>query len=176
MKTRLSRFLFTALLAALLSSCTNVPENVVPVKNFNVDRYLGKWYEIARLDHPFERGLEKIHAQYSLRDDGGINVTNRGFNVKDQEWDEALGKAYFVKDSNIGFLKVSFFGPFYSSYIIAYLDDDYQTALISGSKKNYFWILSRTPNIDDAKLKSLISRGKELGFKTDELIFVRHEL
>jgi len=102
----------------LLTGCVSIPEGITPVDNFQVKRYLGKWYEIARLDHSFERGLTQVTADYNLRDDGGIRVSNRGYSAKDNKWKEAEGKAYFVKGSDQGYLKVSFFGPFYSSYIV----------------------------------------------------------
>ena len=125
-----------------LSGCVGIPEGVKPVDNFELDRYLGKWYEIARLDHSFERGLSKVTAHYSLRDDGGINVINRGFSAEKNAWKEALGKAYFVNDADEGHLKVSFFGPFYGSYIVFELDTaGYQYAFISGPDKDYLWLL-----------------------------------
>ncbi len=152
-----------------------IPNNVEPIKNFQVERYLGKWYEIARLDHSFERGLTNISAEYSLRKRGGIKVINRGFNVKKSRWKEAKGKAFFVKDSRTGFLKVSFFGPFYGAYIIADLDENYQHALISGPDKSYLWILSRTPEISKDQLNRLIQKAKRLGFATESLIIVPHD-
>ena len=114
----------------LLQACSQLPENIEPVTDFDVNRYLGTWYEIARLDHSFERGLQQVTAEYSLRDDGGIKVVNRGFDTQKQEWDEATGKAYFVGDKNIGQLKVSFFGPFYGGYNIIALDEAYQYAMV----------------------------------------------
>ena len=121
-----------------LSACTGMPEKVEPVDNFELDRYLGTWYEIARLDHSFERGLTNVTAEYSLRDDGGVKVVNRGYDPEAGEWKEADGKAYFVEDQNTGYLKVSFFGPFYGSYVIADLDqEDYQYALVSGPDTSY---------------------------------------
>ena len=99
-------------LMILLAGCTGMPEGVTPVKNFNAERYLGTWYEIARLDHSFERGLEQVTAEYEMREDGGIRVTNRGVETKNGERKEAEGKAYFVNKPDEGHLKVSFFGPF----------------------------------------------------------------
>ena len=162
------------LLASLLilTACTGKPEGVEPVRNFQPEKYLGKWYEIARLDHRFERGLENITAQYSLRDDGGIRVINRGFHVEDKEWKEAEAKAYFIGPEDVAHLKVSFFGPFYSSYIVFELDEDYQYALVAGSKKEYMWILSRTPELDKAVLDQLLAKADSLGFATDKLIYV----
>lgn len=159
----------------LLSACVGIPDNVTPASNFELSRYLGKWYEIARLDHRFERGLSKISAQYSLRDDGGVKVLNRGYSEEKQKWQQAEGKAYFVEDENTGHLKVSFFGPFYGSYIIFELDKEYQYAMISGPDTEYLWILSRTPQLDPAITDRLVSKANSLGFNTDELIYVEHE-
>ncbi|MBE0551844.1 MAG: lipocalin family protein, partial [Ignavibacterium sp.] len=110
------------LLTLLLAGCVVIPENVKLVEHFQVARYLGKWYEIARLDHSFEQGLTHVTAEYSLRQDGGVRVINRGYSAKENKWKEAEGKAYFVNRSDQGFLKVSFFGPFYGSYVVFELD------------------------------------------------------
>jgi len=152
-----------------------IPEKVQPVEEFELDRYLGKWYEIARLDHPFERGLSYITAEYSLQDDGGVRVVNRGLAAKSGEWEEAVGKAYFVEREDVGYLKVSFFGPFYGSYIVFELDNDYQYAFISGPDTSYLWLLARTPTVPDHVLQHFIERASALGFDTDALIFVKQE-
>ena len=164
------------LILALLSSCTGAPEGVSVVTGFELDRYLGTWYEIARLDHRFERGLSAVTANYSLRDDGGVHVVNRGFSDESGEWDEAIGKAYFVGDSDVGQLKVSFFGPFYGGYNIIELDKSgYRYSLVAGPDRDYLWILSRTPQMDPDILRSLVNKARELGFATDELLFVQHD-
>ncbi|MGL4714009.1 MAG: lipocalin family protein, partial [Shewanella sp.] len=106
----------------LLSGCLGMPKLVQPVNDFELNKYLGKWYEIARLDHSFERGLSQVSAQYSLKEDGGVRVINRGFSAAKNEWKEAEGKAYFVNGDSEGYLKVSFFGPFYGSYVVFELD------------------------------------------------------
>ncbi|MEH6643017.1 lipocalin family protein [Vreelandella glaciei] len=157
---------------ALLTGCTGIPEGTEPVSDFALDRYLGQWYEIARLDHSFERGLDCVTATYSLRDDDGVRVINRGYNLEEQAWDEAEGRAYFIDDKNVGRLKVSFFDPFYGGYNILELDDDYQWALVAGPNRDYLWILSRTPQMDSATESSLRQRAAELDFPTDELIDV----
>lgn len=159
-------------LVVLISGCVSVPDDIQPVKSFQAERYLGTWYEIARLDHSFERGLQQITAQYSMREDGGIKVINRGFKEAQQEWNEAEGKAYFVEDEQTGYLKVSFFGPFYGAYIVFDLGEDYEYSLVTSTSKSYLWLLSRTPNLDKDKQQRLIQRMTELGFATDELIFV----
>lgn len=164
-----------AILAIFLSACTGAPEGVEPVSGFELDRYLGTWYEIARLDHSFERGLSNITANYSLRDDGGVRVINRGYNVEDGEWDEAEGKAYFVGDEDVGQLKVSFFGPFYGGYNVVDLDADYQLALVAGPSRKYLWVLARRPDPPRAEVERVVRRAGELGFDTGALIWVRHD-
>jgi apolipoprotein D and lipocalin family protein len=153
-----------------------VPEGVKPVEGFEADRYLGTWYEIARFDHSFERGLSQITANYSMRDDGGIRVLNRGYNAEEGKWNEAEGKAYFVEDEQTGHLKVSFFGPFYASYVVAELDkENYSYSLVTGPDKTYLWILARTPKLPQEVLDSLLNKAKALGFDTSKLIWVEHK-
>ena len=166
----MQRFLIVLSSVWLIWGCTSVPEGVKPVQGFEADRYLGTWYEIARFDHSFERGLSQITANYSMRDDGGIRVLNRGYN------DEAEGKAYFVEDKQTGHLKVSFFGPFYASYVVAELDkENYHYSLVTGPDKTYLWILSRTPELPQTVLDGLIKKAKSLGFDTSKLIWVEHK-
>jgi apolipoprotein D and lipocalin family protein len=171
--TRFGLLIFVCL---ILASCTGIPSNVQPVDNFELSRYLGTWYEIARLDHSFERGLSNVSASYSLRDDGGVTVVNRGFKADNKEWKEAIGKAYFFSDPDVGRLKVSFFGPFYGGYNIIELDhENYQYALICGPDRSYLWILSRTKKMDHAVLDRLVSRASSLGFDTEKLILVSQD-
>lgn len=163
----------TILACLTLSGCLGMPEKVQPVRDFDAKKYLGKWYEIARLDHSFERGLENVTAEYSMREDGGVNVVNRGFSSEDQEWSEASGKAYFVNSPDQGYLKVSFFGPFYGSYVVFELDKpNYQYAFVSGPDLSYLWLLSRTPVVDDQILSRFINQAESFGFETKKLIMV----
>lgn len=165
-----------ALLCCLLTGCTGIPKGITAVEGFDAKRYLGTWYEIARLDHRFERGLSNISATYSMRQDGGLKVLNKGWNVADSKWKEAEGKAYFVGSPSTGQLKVSFFGPFYGGYTIFELDKkDYAYAMVTGPNKSYFWLLSRTKHLPPATLARLLERAKQLGFATDQLIFVKQE-
>jgi len=158
-----------------LVGCVGIPSNVKPVDNFQLERYLGKWYEIARLDHSFERGLTRVSAVYTLRDDGSVRVLNSGYSEKEKAWKRAEGKAYFVEGSNVGFLKVSFFGPFYGSYVVFELDHaNYQYSLVCGPNKSYFWILARTPEISGELKDRLIAKAAASGFDTSKLIFVEH--
>lgn len=156
----------------MLTACTGLPEGVQPVKPFEVERYLGKWYEIARLDHSFERGLSSVTADYTLRPEGGIRVINRGYSSAEQKWEQAEGRAFFVKDSDTGYLKVSFFGPFYGSYVIFELDQDYQYAFVSGPNRDYLWLLARQPVISESLRQHFIDRARQNGFDVDKLIFV----
>jgi apolipoprotein D and lipocalin family protein len=159
-------------LILFLTGCLEIPENVNPVDNFRLEKYLGKWYEIARLDHSFERGLTRVTATYSLRDDGGVRVLNRGYSEKEKTWKEAEGKAYFVQRPDQGYLKVSFFGPFYGSYIVFELDhENYQYSLVSGPDKSYLWILARDPVMRDDLKQILLAKAATLGFDTSKLIF-----
>ena len=172
MLTRCVIIQLALILALLLLGCTGIPEGVTAIKDFEINRYQGKWYEIARLDHRFERGLNRITAEYRLRDDGGIDVINRGYNEEIGEWEQAQGRAYFIDTPDIGRLKVSFFGPFYGGYNIIELDkQNYAYALVAGPDRSYLWILSRTPVLDRAPLDELIHKAKTLGFATNELIY-----
>jgi len=174
--SRLSPLYAGIFFLALVSGCAGTPDGVTVVSEFEIDRYLGTWYEVARLDHSFERGLSAVTADYSLRQDGGVRVVNRGYNEKSGEWNEAIGKAYFVGASDIGQLKVSFFGPFYGGYNIIELDKSgYQYSLVAGPDRDYLWILSRAAQMQPDTLRSLVNKARELGFATDELIFVKHD-
>lgn len=166
---------FVFLISLLLMACVGMPKDVTPVKPFDLERYLGKWYEIARLDHSFERGLEKVTAEYALREDGGVSVINRGYSPKDNKWNEAEGKAFFVNNHDEGYFKVSFFGPFYGSYVIFELDENYQYAFISGPSTSYLWLLSRTPTLPQPIIDRFKQRANELGFDIKDLIMVNHE-
>lgn len=165
------------LLSLSLLSCSEQIKNLNVVQNVDANQYLGTWYEIARLDHSFERDLQNVSAQYSKNPDGSIKVINRGFNAKKNAWKEAEGKAYFVDAANAdgtysGKLKVSFFGPFYGAYNIIELDKPYYNYAMVTSGKDYLWILSRTPQLPYPIKQHLIAHAKELGFATDQLIYV----
>jgi len=162
-------------LVLLLAGCTGIPENVSPVDGFKLEKYLGQWYEIARLDHSFERGLSRVTANYSLREDGGVRVLNRGYSEKERSWKDAEGKAYFVQRPDQGYLKVSFFGPFYGSYVVFELDhENYQYSIVSGPDKSYLWILARNPVMKKDLRDRLVAAAEKRGFDTSKLIFVEH--
>ncbi|MGO1617202.1 MAG: lipocalin family protein [Oceanisphaera sp.] len=158
----------------LLTACTGLPDAVTPVKNFDSERYLGTWYEIARLDHSFEQGLAQVTAEYQQGDEGEIRVINRGIVQQTQEQKKAVGKAYFVNDEQEAHLKVSFFGPFYSSYAVFELDEDYRYAFVSGYNHDYLWLLAREPEVSPALKAQFVEQAQQLGFATDQLIWVNH--
>lgn len=155
-----------------LAGCVGIPDGVEAVRGFDSARYLGVWYEIARLDHSFERGLTRVTATYGARDDGGISVVNRGYDAAARRWKQVEGRAYLVGEPDVGQLKVSFFRPFYGSYNIIALDDAYTNALVCSADFNYLWILSRAPTQAKEVTAALVARAKALGFDTDALIFV----
>lgn len=158
----------------VLAGCTGLPNNIKPVTGFNANKYVGTWYEIARLDHSFERGLSQVTAEYSFTDKSTLKVVNRGFSKEENAWSEAEGKAKFVKDEQTGHLKVSFFLPFYASYVIFKLDENYEYAFVTGYNHKYLWLLARTPTVSDKVRESFIALAKQKGFKTEQLIFVDH--
>ena len=167
----ISRITLLSIALVLISACTSIPEGLEPIKGFELDRYQGKWYEIARLDHSFERGLNEVTAEYELMQDGNVKVTNRGLSEKDKNWSEAIGKAKFVNQPDEGFLKVSFFGPFYGSYVIFELDPDYNYAFVTSYNKQYLWLLARTPTVSDRIKQRFRQQSQALGFAIDELIW-----
>ena len=165
---------FLAVCAAVLTACASIPKGLQPVGGFDLGRYLGTWHEIARLDHSFERGMTKVTAEYSLRDDGGVRVLNKGFDQRKNKWKEAEGRAYFTGDKSTGSLRVSFFRPFYGGYNIIELDKEgYQYALVAGPKRSYLWILARSPELPPETLAMLTAKARALGFDTGKLIFVK---
>jgi len=162
----------------MLTGCTSIgftgiPTGITPVDEFDLEQYYGKWYEVARLDHSFERGLQDVTAVYSATADGVVEVKNRGFNTAKQQWSEATGKARFKSDPETGHLLVSFFGPFYASYVIFELDDYRQAYVVGNSRKN-LWFLSRTPDVSDAEKERFLQKIQELNFDASELIWVEH--
>ncbi len=162
-----------ASLSYLMFGKLGIPGGMSAVQGFDANRYVGTWYEIARLDHGFEKGLSHVKAEYSLKDDGGLKVINKGFDTKTGKWQASVAKAYFLETPDIGRLKVSFFGPFYGSYNIIDLDEkDYTYAMVTGPSTHFLWILSRDKTLDNEVMQRLIQKAKTLGFKLDKLIYV----
>lgn len=163
--------------ALTLAACSTAPpEGLRPVTSFDINRYLGQWYEIARLDHSFERGMSDVNATYQLQGDGSVKVINRGYDTQRQAWKEAIGRALFVGDSSTASLKVSFFGPFYGGYHVIALDQqNYRWSLVAGPDRDYLWILSRDKTLPAEVREQLLSQARALGFATDKLIWVDHQ-
>ena len=170
MKNALCLFLLS------MCGCVQIPDGVTPVKGFAAQRYLGTWYELARLDHVFERGLTQVSATYSLNPDGSLRVVNRGFDPVQHRWKQAEGRAFFVSGTDVGQLKVSFFGPFYGGYNVVALDErEYSYALVCGNSRSYLWILAREPELPAAVMNALTEKAKTLGFDTAALIHVQQQ-
>lgn len=164
-------------IALLIVSCTGVPKGLTPVTGFDKERYLGTWYEIARLDHSFERNLTNVGAAYSMGKKGDIRVENKGYDARQKKWKRIEGRAKFISKPDIGSLKVSFFGPFYSGYhVIALDEEDYSYAMVTGPSRSYLWILSREKGLDASIQADLISQAEDWGFDTKKLIIVDHSL
>jgi len=162
-----------ALALMVLAGCTSVPRGLQPVGNFEANRYLGRWYEIARLDHSFERGLTRVTAEYSMKGDGSVQVVNRGYNARRDKWQEARGVARFIGPSDIASLKVTFFWPFYGGYHVIALDHEgYGYAMVTSSSRSYLWILARQKHLEPAVRDELLAKAKQWGFRTENLIFV----
>ena len=159
----------------VLNSCVSIPKGATAVTPFDKAKYIGTWYEIARMDFRFERNLDHTTATYSIKKDGSIQVDNRGFNYKTKEWKQAIGKAKFVGDADVARLKVSFFGPFYAGYNVIALDTAYQYALVAGNNVHYLWILSRERTIPEKVKQHYLKIAEDLGYKTSSLIWVNQD-
>ncbi len=171
----MTRLIFIAVAISLLASCQSMPEGAEAVTDFQKEKYLGSWYEIARLDHRFERNLSDVTAEYTLKENGTIKVVNRGYDTEEDSWKQAEGKAKFREDETIGKLKVSFFGPFYSGYNIIALDENYQYALVAGKDLDYLWLLSRKTTMPESVKAEYLARAEDIGYDTEELIWVDHK-
>lgn len=155
-----------------LYGCTSFPAyRIKAVEPFDKTKYLGMWYEIARMDFRFERNLSHVTATYSENPDGTIRVVNKGYNTKKGKWQQAIGKARFKGAPTTGSLEVSFFGPFYADYHVLAVDPDYQTALVGGKNTGYIWILSRTKTISESLKERYLQQALSLGFETDKLVW-----
>ena len=152
-----------------------IPKGVRAVDDFDKEKYLGKWYEIARFDYMFERGLNNTTAEYSTNDDGSIKVINKGYNTKKQQYQSAEGKAIFVEGENLAKLKVSFFGPFYAGYNVIAIDDNYRYALVAGKNREYLWLLSRDKIMPEDVVVRYLNIARSYGFEVEKLTWVKHD-
>lgn len=172
---KIATIVFSIGLTILFNSCSFIPKNAKAVESFNVDRYLGVWYEIARFDFRFEKDLDNVSAQYSLNEKGNVRVLNSGYNYEEGIWKKADGIAKFRGNKSIAALKVSFFGPFYAGYNVVALDENYQYALIAGKDLDYLWVLSRTKTIPEVVKSDFLRIAEEIGYDTNRLIWVKHD-
>lgn len=168
---RLAPLLLVSLLA--LGGCsTTLPDGITAVTPFDATRYAGKWFEIARLDHRFEKGLDNVTACYTLQPDGSVQVINRGFSAEKNAWKEAEGTAKFTGDPRTASLKVSFFGPFYGGYHVVALDPAYRWAMVVGADRSYVWILARDKQLPADVRAQLLDKAKQMGLAVDQLVWV----
>ena len=156
----------------ILHSCRTIPRGVSAVDNFDKEKYLGKWFEIARLDYLFEKHLNNVTAEYSLENNGTIKVVNRGYNFKKQKQEKSVGKAKFADADTVGKLKVSFFGPFYAGYNVIAIDEAYKYALVAGKNHKYLWLLSREKTMPENIKQEYLSIAKKAGYHVDDLVWV----
>ena len=171
---KLIYLLLNVVIIMSIFSCASIQKGATAVKPFNKDKYLGMWYEIARIDFRFERNLNNTTAEYSLNDNGTIKVDNQGYNTIKEEWTQAIGKAKFVGEENIAMLKVSFFGPFYSGYNVIAIDNDYKYAMITGKNLKYLWILSRETEIPLEIKDKYLKIATEIGYDITDLNWIEH--
>ena len=169
-----AKIVAVVVIALSFHSCSTIPQGAKAVQPFDKEKYLGKWYEIARLDFKFEKDLNNTTAEYSVNDNGTIKVDNKGYNYKKEEWVQSIGKAKFVNEEDVAMLKVSFFGPFYAGYNVIALDDKYQYALVVGGSLDYMWILSRETTIPEEIKTEYLKIAQDIGYNTSELIWVEH--
>lgn len=177
---RFAPWLLLGLVGVSLYGCasTRPPKGIAPVQPFDIHRYAGRWFEIARLDHRFERGLTDVTATYALQDDGSVRVVNRGFDADKGaagDWRSATGRAVFTGAPSVASLKVSFFGPFYGGYHVAALGPDYRWALVVGPNRGYAWILARDKTLDPDTRDEILGRARALGLHTNALVWVSQD-
>lgn len=172
LKFRFGTALIIAFMLFLISSCATMPEGATVVKPFDKKQFLGKWYEIARMDYRFEKNLINVTAVYSLKEDGNIKVINKGYDTIKKEWKMVEGKAKFRNAPDEAALKVSFFGPFYSGYNVLAIDKNYTYALIAGNDLELLWILSRSKVIPESVKAEYLKIAENLGYKTSQLTWV----
>ncbi len=160
---------------ALYNLFKPIKSTVSVVQKFDKERYLGKWFEIARLDFHWEKNLKNVTAHYSLNKDGSIKVNNQGVNTVTGKNKQSIGKALFIGSEDEGALKVSFFGPFYSGYNVVKIDEDYKYALVFGENLDYMWILSREKSIPETIKNDYLGYAVQCGYATDNLVWTQQD-
>ena len=167
----IARMILVTSLALAAGCASTLKVDNAPVAVLDLNRYLGEWYEIARFDHSFERGVEQAKANYSLKDDGTIEIVNSG--IKNGKPKTVIGKG--KKTDTPGLLRVSFFGPFYADYRVMLIDKGYTSALVGSGGADYLWLLSRTPGLSETAKSELLAEAQRRGYDTDKLIWVRQD-
>ena len=166
---------FTLICMVLLfTACSSKNPPLQTVKKFDINRYLGTWYEIGRYEHFFEKNCKNVSANYSILDEQTIKVVNRCTNIVTNEKKEAIGRAYAVDDTNSK-LKVSFFRPFYGDYWVLILDENYKYAVVGTPNREYLWILARESKLDEKIKNEILQKLPNLGFDTSKLIWTIQE-
>ena len=163
------RLLILTFILLSIIGCSKPYPPLDTVKKVDLQKYLGTWYEIARYEHYFEKGCRDVSATYSLKEDGDIKVINR-CTKEEAGKKEVVGVAYATDESNSK-LKVSFFRPFYGDYWIIMLDDDYRYAVVGDPSREYLWILSRTPKLEENIKNNILNRLPKMGYSPEPLIW-----
>lgn len=173
MDRKKSLLLLTAVAAGttLYNLLKPIKSNVAVVQDFQIDRYLGEWYEIARMDFYWEKNLKNVIASYALNKDGSIRVNNQGYDMVKDKYKQNIGRAKFIRDKTEGALKVAFFGPFYSGYNVVMVDDDYRYALVFGENLDYMWILSREKTIPEEVKQRYLDHAVQSGYAVEKLVW-----
>ncbi len=166
------RFLLPALLLSAIAGCEKNKHALQPVSGFDLSRYAGTWYEAARFPHWFERGLTSVTAEYALRKDGTVTVTNRGYDPARGKWKTAVGRARLLGAPDVARLGVTFFWPFSAPYQVIRLDPEYRWAVVTTDTYDYLWILSRTPALPKETLEELVAFAKASGFDVSKIEYV----
>ncbi len=154
-----------------------LPEGATPVSDFELDKYLGVWYELGRMNYYWEKeNLINVSAEYGLNDDGTVSVKNRGYDEEKEKWQEFIGKAKFRGDNTMAAFDVSFFGPIWAGYNVLSVDDDYSYALVAGRNTDYMWILSRDLDIPAGVKLKYVAMLNEIGYDTEAINWVEHRV
>ncbi|AUZ04648.2 lipocalin [Vitreoscilla sp. C1] len=180
---KLPTFILIATVAFIgLSACQSTQTNrqktdfkTLAVEDFDVQRYMGKWYEVARFDFKWQKNLKNVTADYTLQNDGSIQVDNQGSDITTLERKQSIGKAKSNGNANNGALKVSFFGPFYSEYNVVQLDPDYRYALIFGENNDYMWLLSREKTMPDSVKQKYLNFAQQSGYDLNRLVWTQQD-
>lgn len=153
-----------------------MPAGAEPLKNFEPERFMGLWYEIARMPLSYEKDMHYVTAEYSMQENGSMRVVNMGYNEKKKRWQKAIGKAVFVNETDEASMKIAFLGPFYSGYNVVDMDEEYKYALVFGRNLDYMWILSRETTIPEEIERRFLEKANDMGYDLYRLIWTEQEV